>query len=70
MIVSVKPLFYETFSCWQYKIPCHGNFNLSYLTTVKRELNYRQRKIREALKIKKAKSDEKVQLFNRVDGTF
>ena len=45
-------------------------FNSSHLKTVAQESNYSQRKIREALEIKKAKSDEDIQLLNRVDGTF
>ena len=65
-----KQLFLEIFTYRQYKIPCHDNSNSSHLKTVVWESNYRPKKIRDALEIKKAKSDEDIQLLNRVDGTF
>ena len=66
-MVSVKRLFLEIFTYLEYKIPCRGNFNLSHLKTVAQESRYRQRKIRESLEIKKAKSDEDIKLLNRMD---
>ena len=46
----------------RYFLKFHGLFNQSYLKTVEREPNYKQRQTREALEMKKAKFDKDIQL--------
>ena len=49
---------------------CHGQFNWINPKTVSRNSNYRERKIRESLKIKKAKCDKKKKILNRDRGNL
>ena len=49
---------------------CHGQFNWINPKTVARNSNYRERKIRESLEIKKAKCDRNKKVLNRDEGNF
>ena len=49
-------------------LTCHGHFNWIHRKTIARENDYRKRKIREALEIKKAKYNKKIKVPNRDEG--
>ena len=46
----------------------HGQFNWIHPKTIARENDYRKRKRQEALEIKKAKYNKKIEVLNRVEG--
>lgn len=46
------------------------NFHWLHSKAISRETNYRQRKIREALEVRKAKLDENIKSLNRVEGNL
>ena len=52
----------------EHTLTCHRHFNWIHPKTRVRENNYRKRKIREALEIKKAKYNKKVKVINRDEG--
>ena len=51
-------------------LTCHGHFNWIHRKTIARENDYRKRKIREALEIKKAKYNKKIKVLNRDEGNL
>ena len=46
-------------------LACHGQFNWIHPKIIARENNYRKRKIWEALEIKKAKYNKKIEVLSR-----
>ena len=54
----------------EHSLTCHEQFNWIYPKTIARENDYRRRKIREALEIKKAKYSKKVKALNRDEGNL
>ena len=49
----------------EHTLTCHGQFNWIHPKTIAREKDYKKRKIREALEIKKAKFNKKIKVLNR-----
>ena len=54
----------------EHTLTCHGQFNWIHPKTIAREKDYRKRKIREALEIKKAKFNQKIKVLNRDEGSL
>ena len=54
----------------EHSLTCHGQFNWVHPKTIARENNYRRKKIREALEIKKAKCNKKIKFLNRYEGNL
>ena len=54
----------------EYTLTCHEQFNWIHPKTIARENDYRKRKIREALEIKKAKFNKKIKFLNRDEGSL
>ena len=54
----------------EHSLTCHEQFNWIHPKTIARENDYRRRKIREALEIKKAKYSKKVKALNRDEGNL
>ena len=54
----------------EHTLTCYGHFNWIHLKTIARENDYRKRKIREALEIKKAKYNKKIKVLNRDEGNL
>ena len=54
----------------EHSLTCHGQFNWIHPKTIARENDYRTRKIREALEIKKAKYNKKIKILNRDEGNL
>ena len=48
----------------EHTLKYHSNFNWLHSKTIAREMSYRQRKIRQAQGIKKAKLDQNIKLLN------
>ena len=51
-------------------LTCHGQFNWIQPKTIAREKDYRKRKIREVLEIKKAEFNKKIQVLNMDEGNL
>ena len=51
-------------------LTCHRQLNWIHQKAIARENDYRKRKIREALEIKKAKCNKKVKVLNRDEGNL
>ena len=54
----------------EHSLTCHRQFNWIRPKTIARENDYRKRKIREALEIKKAKYNKKIKVLNRDEGNL
>ena len=54
----------------EHSLTCHRQFNWIHPKTIARENDYRKRKIREALEIKKAKYNKKIKVLNRDEGNL
>ena len=54
----------------EHTLTCHEQFNWIHPKTIARENDYRKRKIREALEIKKAKFNKKIKVLNRDEGSL
>ena len=54
----------------EHTLTCHGRFNWIHLKIIAKEKDYRKRKIREALEIKKAKFNKKIKVLNRDEGSL
>ena len=54
----------------EHTLTCHGQFNWIHPKTIAREKDYRNRKIREALEIKKAKFNKKIKVLNMDEGNL
>ena len=54
----------------EHSLTCQGQFNWIHTKTIVRENDYRRRKIREALEIKKAKYNKKTKVLNRDEGNL
>ena len=54
----------------EHSLTYHGQFNWMRPKTISRENDYRKRKIREALEIKKANYNEKIKVPNRDEGNL
>ena len=54
----------------EHSLTSHGQFNWIHWKTIARENDYRRRKIREALEIKKAKYNKKIKVLNRDEGNL
>ena len=54
----------------EHTLTCHGQFNWIYPKTIVRENDYRKRKIRKVLEIKKAKHNKKIKVLNRDEGNL
>ena len=52
----------------EHTLTCHGQFNWIHSNAIARNNDYRKRKIREALEIKKAKFNKKIKILNRDEG--
>ena len=51
-------------------LTCHGQFNTIHTKAIARENDYRRRKIRKALEIKKAKYNKKIKVLSRDEGNL
>ena len=54
----------------EHSLTCHRQFNWVHPKTIARENDYRKRKIREALEIKKAKYNKKIKFLNKDEGNL
>ena len=54
----------------KHSLKCHRQFNWIHPKTIDREDDYRKRKIREALEIKKTKNNKKIKVLNRNEGNL
>ena len=54
----------------EHSLTCHRQFNWIHPKTIARENDYRKRKIREALEIKKAKYNKKIKFLNKDEGNL
>ena len=54
----------------EHSLTCLGQFNWIHPKTIARENDYRKRKIREALEIKKAKYNKKIKFLNKDEGNL
>ena len=54
----------------EHTLICDGQFNWIHPKTIARENDYRKRKIREALEIKKTKYNKKTKVLNRDEGNL
>ena len=54
----------------EHTLTCHRQFNWIHPKTIARENDYRKRKIRESLEIKKAKFNKKIKVLNRDEGNL
>ena len=52
------------------RLTCHGPFIWIHPTTIARENDYRKRKIRETLEIKRAKYNKEIKVLNRYEGNL
>ena len=54
----------------EHSLTCHRQFNWIHPKTIARENDYRRRKMREGLEIKKAKYNKKIKVLNRDEGNL
>ena len=54
----------------EHSLTCHRQFNWIHPKTIARENDYRKRKIREVLDIKKAKYNKKIKFLNKDEGNL
>ena len=54
----------------EHSLTCHRQLNWIHPKTIARENDYRKRKIREALEIKKAKYNKKIKFLNKDEGNL
>ena len=60
----------HTCGATEHTLTCHRQFNWIHPKTIARENDYRKRKIRESLEIKKAKFNKKIKVLNRDEGNL
>ena len=54
----------------EHSLTCHRQFNWIHPKTIARENDYRRRKMRQGLEIKKAKYNKKIKVLNRDEGNL
>ena len=61
---------WENSDATEHCLECHGQFNWINHKTLSTEQQYQRRKIRESLKIKKAKTNKRRKVLNRDEGNL
>ena len=61
---------WESSGTTEHCLECHGQFNWINLKTLSTKQQYRRRKIRESLEIKKAKANKRRKVLNRDEGNL
>ena len=61
---------WDNFGATEHTLACHGRVNWVHTKVIARENDYRKRKIREVLQVKKTKYNQKIKILNSNEGSL